>query len=74
MHRIADEAVEGSEPTDESQGSPVASAETVDSVAFFPDGTAEGTQITLQDRSGFKLLMQVNPATGRVQIIEPEPK
>jgi len=74
MHRIADEAVEGSEPTDESQGSPVASAEPVDSVAFFPDGTAEGTQIMLQDRSGFKLLMQVNPATGRVQIIEPEPK
>jgi len=48
------------------------STEPVEAIAFYPDGTADGTEIVLQDRAGFKLVLQVSPVTGRVEIVEPE--
>jgi len=57
-----------------SEGQLVELSEPVENIAFFPDGTADGSEILLRDRAGFKLLLQVNPVTGRVQIVEPEPK
>jgi len=44
----------------------------VEAITFYPDGTADGTEILLQDRAGFKLVLQVNPVTGRVEIVEPQ--
>jgi len=46
--------------------------EPVEAITFYPDGTADGTEILLQDRAGFKLVLQVNPVTGRVEIVEPQ--
>jgi type II secretion system protein H len=46
--------------------------EPVEAITFYPDGTADGTEILLQDRAGFKLVLQVNPVTGRVEIAEPQ--
>lgn len=42
-----------------------------DSIAFFPDGTAEAVEIQLRDRAGFQLVMQLNPVTGRIHLSEP---
>ncbi len=57
-----------------------ASAETPDlgndgngvTIAFYPDGTADGGDITLRDRAGFRLLLQINPVTARVHVVELE--
>jgi type II secretion system protein H len=48
--------------------------EPADSIVFFPDGTAEGKEIWLQDRSGARLVLQVSPVTAGVRIMEPESK
>ena len=47
-------------------------SEPVEAITFYPDGTADGTEILLQDRAGFKLVLQVNSVTGRVEIVEPD--
>ncbi len=39
-------------------------------LVFHPDGTAEGTDLVLRDRSGFGLVLQVNPVTGRMRVGE----
>ena len=41
-------------------------------IAFYPDGTAERTEILLRDRQGFRLALQLNPVTARVRILELE--
>jgi type II secretory pathway pseudopilin PulG len=39
-------------------------------VSFYPDGTADAVEVVLQDRDGFRLGLQINPATARVHIVE----
>lgn len=46
----------------------------VNTIAFYPDGTADRRDIQLQDREGFRLSLQINPITARVRIVEPEPR
>ena len=41
-------------------------------IAFYPDGTADAGEIMLRDREGFRLLLQINPVTSRVHIVEME--
>ncbi len=41
-------------------------------ISFYPDGTADAGDITLRDREGFRLGLQINPVTARVHIIEME--
>lgn len=41
-----------------------------DSVSFYGDGTADAVQITLQDRSGIRLGLRINPVTARVKLLE----
>ena len=41
-------------------------------IAFYPDGTADGGDITLRDREGFHLLLHINPVTARVHVVEME--
>jgi type II secretion system protein H len=43
-----------------------------DSIAFNPDGTADAIEILLRDRAGFQLVLQLNPVTARVHIVEPK--
>lgn len=40
------------------------------SITFFPDGTADAKEVLLQDRQGFRLLLQMNPTTSRVRIVD----
>ena len=40
--------------------------------AFYSDGTADGGEIVLRDRDGFRLTLRINPVTARVQIVELE--
>lgn len=39
-------------------------------VTFYPDGTADGAEILLRDRAGFRLVLRINPITARVRIID----
>ncbi len=39
-------------------------------IAFYPDGTADASEIMLRDRDGFRLALRINPITARVSIIE----
>jgi type II secretory pathway pseudopilin PulG len=41
-------------------------------VAFYPDGTADAAEFLLRDRDGFRLLLQINPITARVHVVEME--
>ena len=41
-------------------------------VAFYPDGTADAAAFLLRDRDGFRLLLQINPITARVHVVEME--
>ena len=41
-------------------------------ILFYPDGTAQGREIVLRDRSGFSLVLHINPTTGRVQLFNPK--
>jgi type II secretion system protein H len=41
-----------------------------DGITFYPDGTADPSEILLRDRDGFRLALRINPVTARVRIIE----
>lgn len=69
MHHRAEEPMEANANANAGRAD-VESSEPVEAITFYPDGTADGTEILLQDRAGFKLLLQVNPVTGRVEIVE----
>jgi type II secretion system protein H len=55
---------DGSVPSDGA----VATDESV--VTFYPDGTADAENILLRDGDGFRLLLQLNPVTARIHIVE----
>jgi type II secretion system protein H len=46
----------------------------VETIAFYPDGTADAREILLEDRAGFRLALRINPTTARVEIVELERK
>jgi Tfp pilus assembly protein FimT len=39
-------------------------------ITFYPDGTADGAEILLRDKEGFRLGLKLDPVTARVRIIE----
>jgi prepilin-type N-terminal cleavage/methylation domain-containing protein len=39
-------------------------------ISFLPDGTAQGPEIVLRDREGFRLALRVHPTTARVRVTE----
>src|SRR5262245_37063917 len=39
-------------------------------VTFYPDGTADGSEVLLQDRQGYRLALRINPTTAGVRIVE----
>jgi len=43
-----------------------------DGIGFYTDGTADGCEITLRDRMGFQLVLQLNPTTARAHFVEKE--
>lgn len=48
-----------------------ASLDMLNTVSFYPDGTAEAAELQLRDQSGLRLTLRINPITARVQIVEP---
>lgn len=42
----------------------------IDAISFYPDGTADGREVVLRDRDGFRLALRINPITARVQIAD----
>jgi type II secretion system protein H len=45
-----------------------------ETIAFYPDGTADACEVILQDRDGFRLALRINPVTARLRVIELERK
>jgi type II secretion system protein H len=43
-----------------------------ETIAFYPDGTADPGEIILRDREGFRLGLRINPTTARIHMIELE--
>jgi hypothetical protein len=41
-------------------------------INFFADGTADGCEIVLRDRTGVELVLRLNPITASVSILEEE--
>jgi prepilin-type N-terminal cleavage/methylation domain-containing protein len=65
----------GEDASDEtaSPESPVAGSESSPTaITFYPDGTADAGAVLLRDRVGFRLLLQINPVTARVHVVEME--
>jgi type II secretion system protein H len=71
LHRTADDTIAAGEeePSPALRKSPPSDRHE-DSVVFYPDGTADATEIVLRDRDGFRLALRINAVTARVQIIE----
>jgi type II secretion system protein H len=71
IHNSGDEAAEAAkqEPSPVPGGSARVGRRD-DGVTFYPDGTADASEIVLRDRDGFRLALRINPVTARVRIIE----
>lgn len=39
-------------------------------ITFYADGTADAREISLTDRQGFELKLQINPITSRVRVVD----
>jgi type II secretion system protein H len=42
----------------------------MDTIVFYPDGSADGREFLFKDRAGVELLLRINPMTSRVRVIE----
>lgn len=73
--RIAVEFHPAVEPSEEntSAATPVSGSSSGEAtIAFYPDGTADAGAVLLRDRQGFRLLLEINPVTARVHVVEME--
>ena len=42
----------------------------MDTIVFYPDGSADAREFLFRDRAGVELVLRINPTTGRVRVIE----
>jgi prepilin-type N-terminal cleavage/methylation domain-containing protein len=71
VYKSGDQAAEGAEQDSALvPGSRAPSEGRDDGITFYPDGTADASEILLRDRDGFRLALRINPVTARVRIIE----
>jgi len=71
IHKIGDDAPEPAEQeSSQARGSSAPLERQEDGITFYPDGTADASEIVLRDRDGFRLALRINPVTARVRIIE----
>lgn len=73
--QIESPAEEISDETNASETSSLSSAAESEigpaqAISFYPDGTADGREVQLQDRQGFRLALRINPITARVRVIQ----
>ncbi len=41
-----------------------------DRIAFYPDGTADGSRLVLRDEEGYGVALEIQPTTARVKVVE----
>jgi type II secretion system protein H len=71
IHASSDDRTEAAQQGSASVPSESARAERRDdAITFYPDGTADASEIVLRDRDGFRVALRINPVTARVQILE----
>jgi type II secretion system protein H len=71
IYKSGDDATDAAEQESAPvSGSHAQSGRQDDGITFYPDGTAEASEIVLRDRDGFRLALRINPVTARVRIIE----
>ena len=75
--RISVEVRRGEEPLGEEKevvasalDQPTSQENQVESIIFYPDGTADERTITVRDKDGFSLVLVINPTTARVEFKE----
>lgn len=72
FHQQAETAPEENATTATSATSTLGNSSGPATIAFYPDGTADAGAILLRDREGFQLLLQINPVTAHVHVVELE--
>jgi hypothetical protein len=60
------------ESAEESSDEPPLTDPVRDGISFYTDGTADGCEITLRDRMGVQLVLQLNSNTSRAHFVEKE--
>lgn len=70
IHKMEEPSADSSETAEPIRD--LEAGQSVDSISFNSDGTADRAQILLRDRQGFRLLLAVNPITSRVKILQLE--
>jgi type II secretion system protein H len=71
IYKSGDDATDAAEQESAPvSGSHAQSGRQDDGITFYPDGTAEASEIVLRDRDGFRVALRINPVTARVRIIE----
>jgi len=70
--RIAVEFHPSAEISTEASSSDPENVSAEAAINFYGDGTADAGGILLRDRDGFRLLLQINPVTARVHVVEME--
>ena len=58
------------EPTRGEESDDVEPAARLDTITFYPDGSADAREFSFRDRAGVELVLRLNPTTSRVRIIE----
>jgi hypothetical protein len=48
----------------------LANGQSIDTVAFYSDGTADAVEVLLRDRQGFRQLLRINSTTARVKVLD----
>jgi len=70
LHPLAENASDSPEPDQAPLISGAPESRPSGSVAFYPDGTADGVEVLLRDREGFGLRLQIDAVTSRIQLDE----
>lgn len=68
--RKADEMLTTNAPDEAAPVQPNDLGESIDSISFYGDGTADPAEVVLRDKEGFRLALRINPITARVRVIE----
>ncbi|HVY69226.1 MAG TPA: prepilin-type N-terminal cleavage/methylation domain-containing protein [Verrucomicrobiae bacterium] len=63
----------GSGPTGPAEPAPMSATASEgppgdEAISFYPDGTADASELMLEERDGFRLLLRINPVTARVEV------
>ncbi len=70
IHRPDSSSEPGGEANPSAAGDALPAPPGKGAITFYPDGTADGAEVELRDRQGFRLALRINSVTARVHIVE----